>query len=73
MENSSVVLEKVCEYLYYFQKNIGQKDVPDMDIPPELILEIMVAADYLNSMGSPHGAFMLYGRQLSFLLMSCIV
>ena len=47
-DNSGVVLEKVCEYLYYNEKYKGVKDVPDMDIPPELCLELLMAADYLN-------------------------
>ena len=45
---SGVVLEKVCEYLLYNLKNKDQKDVPDMEIPPELCLELLMAADYLN-------------------------
>ena len=48
MTCSGVVLEKVCEYLYYNLKNKDQKDVPDMEIPPELCLELLMAADYLN-------------------------
>lgn len=43
-----MVLEKVCEYLYYNEKYKDAKDVPDMDIPPELCLELLMAADYLN-------------------------
>ncbi|KAF3035020.1 hypothetical protein E8E12_005775 [Didymella heteroderae] len=43
-----VVLEKVCEYLYYNQKHADSKDVSDMDIPPELCLELLIAADYLD-------------------------
>jgi len=43
------VLEKVCEYFYYNEKYKNAKDVPDMDIPPELCLELLMAADYLNS------------------------
>jgi transcription elongation factor B subunit 1 len=43
-----VVLEKVCEYLYYNQKHAEAKDVSDMDIPPELCLELLIAADYLD-------------------------
>ncbi|KAK5130333.1 elongin C [Cryomyces antarcticus] len=50
---SGVVLEKVCEYLYYHEKFRDQKDVPDMDIPPELCLELLMAADYLNGGTSP--------------------
>ena len=42
------MLEKVCEYLYYNLKHARAKDVPDMDIPPELCLELLMAADYLN-------------------------
>lgn len=47
-EINGVVLEKVCEYLYYNEKYKDAKDVPDMDIPPELCLELLMAADYLN-------------------------
>jgi hypothetical protein len=46
--HSGVVLEKVCEYLYYNQKHSESKDVSDMDIPPELCLELLIAADYLD-------------------------
>ncbi|KAI9713500.1 MAG: hypothetical protein M1820_000882 [Bogoriella megaspora] len=45
---NGVVLEKVCEYLYYNEKNKDVKDVPDPDIPPELCLELLMAADYLD-------------------------
>jgi hypothetical protein len=43
-----MVLEKVCEYLYYHEKHKNSREVPDMDIPPELCLELLLAADYLN-------------------------
>lgn len=46
--SSGVVLEKVCEYLYYNLKHKDEKDVPDMEIPPELCLELLMAADYLH-------------------------
>lgn len=49
MQHSGVVLEKVCEYFYYNEKYKDQKDVPDMEIPPELCLELLMAADYLNT------------------------
>lgn len=42
------MLEKVCEYLYYNEKHKDSKDVADMDIPAELCLELLMAADYLN-------------------------
>ncbi|GAB7338707.1 hypothetical protein MBLNU457_5427t2 [Dothideomycetes sp. NU457] len=45
---NGLVLEKVCEYFYYFEKYQDAKDVPEMDIPPELCLELLMAADYLN-------------------------
>ncbi|RAK86305.1 transcriptional elongation regulator [Aspergillus costaricaensis CBS 115574] len=50
LENiSGIVLEKVCEYFCYNEKNKNQTYVPDMDIPPELCLELLMAADYLDA------------------------
>lgn len=49
MNYSGVVLEKICEYFLYNEKNTGQENVQDMDIPPELCLELLMAADYLDS------------------------
>jgi transcription elongation factor B subunit 1 len=46
--NSGIVLEKVAEYLYFNHKNRNREDVPDMEIPPELCLELLMAADYLD-------------------------
>ena len=43
-----MVLEKVCQYLYYNQKHKDNKAVPDMEIEPELCLELLMAADYLD-------------------------
>lgn len=45
---NGVVLEKICEYLMYNLRNQGEKDVPDMEIPKELCLELLMAADYLD-------------------------
>lgn len=42
------MLEKVCEYFYYNEKYKDSKDVPDMDFPTELSLELLMAADYLD-------------------------
>jgi hypothetical protein len=62
---SGVVLEKVCEYLYYNQKHADSKDVSDMDIPPELCLELLIAADFLDGVLPPsiHIAHHSYGPQ----------
>lgn len=42
------MLEKVCEYLYYNEKHKDAKDVAEMELPTELALELLMAADYLN-------------------------
>jgi len=47
-EINGIVLEKVAEYFYYNYKNRNQEDVPDMEIPPELCLELLMAADFLD-------------------------
>ena len=50
LENiSGVVLEKVVEYFYYNERTRDSVGVPDMDIPPELCLELLMAADYLDT------------------------
>ncbi|KAI2632469.1 Skp1 family protein [Hypomontagnella submonticulosa] len=47
-EISGIVLEKIVEYFHYWYKNRGREDVPDMDIPVEICLELLVAADFLK-------------------------
>ncbi|KAK3314698.1 BTB/POZ protein [Apodospora peruviana] len=47
-EVSGVILEKVVEYFHFWYKNRDKEDVPDMDIPVELCLELLVAADYFG-------------------------
>jgi len=50
LENmNGVVLSKVVEYFYYSEKNKDATGVPDMDIPSELCLELLMAADYLDT------------------------
>lgn len=44
---SSIVLEKVVEYLIYWYRYQDKEDVPDMDIPVHLCLELLTAADFL--------------------------
>ncbi|KAJ5611223.1 hypothetical protein N7510_007942 [Penicillium lagena] len=46
---AGIVLEKVCEYFLYNEKHKDQTNVPDMEIPPELCLELLMAADYLDT------------------------
>ncbi|KAF2668030.1 putative Elongin-C [Microthyrium microscopicum] len=45
---SGTVLEKVCEYLYYKDRYQGMTNVPDLEIAPEVSLELALAADYLD-------------------------
>ena len=47
--SSGVVLETVCEYFLYNERNRDAKDAPEMDIPVELALELVIAVDYLDS------------------------
>lgn len=43
------MLEKVVEYFYYNEKNRENASVGDMDIPADLCLELLMAADYLDT------------------------
>ena len=36
--------------MLYNEKNKDARDVSDMEIPPELSLELLMAADFLNGM-----------------------
>jgi transcription elongation factor B subunit 1 len=45
---SSVVLDKVVDYFHYWYRYRNSDDVPDMDIPVEICLELLSAADYLG-------------------------
>ena len=46
--DSGAVLEKVTEYMQYWYQNKDKEDVPDMDIPVDLCLEVLMAADFLG-------------------------
>ncbi|KAB8293928.1 hypothetical protein MFRU_006g02940 [Monilinia fructicola] len=48
-EINGIVLEKVAEYFYYSYKYRNSENVPDMEIPAELCLELLMAADYLDT------------------------
>ena len=43
-----MVLEKVAEYFNYWYKYRNQQNVPEMEVPVELCLELLMAADYLG-------------------------
>jgi elongin-C len=43
----------VVEYFHYWYRNRDREDVADMDIPVELCLELLVAADYLGLDSKP--------------------
>ncbi|EEB08078.2 elongin C [Schizosaccharomyces japonicus yFS275] len=47
-EIRSDLLEKVCDYMHYNFTYKNQTDVPDFDIPPEMVLELLVASAYLD-------------------------
>ncbi|CAK7219425.1 elongin C [Sporothrix bragantina] len=47
-EINAPVLEKVVEYFQYWYKNKDREDVPDIEIPTEMCLELLMAADYLG-------------------------
>ncbi|KAI1506347.1 Skp1 family protein [Biscogniauxia marginata] len=45
---NGIVLEKVVEYFNYWYKYRDREDVPDMEIPVELCLELLTVADFLQ-------------------------
>ncbi|KAK0740752.1 BTB/POZ protein [Schizothecium vesticola] len=47
-EINADVLDKVVEYFLYWHKNVDKPNVPDMDIPPEICLQLLQAADFLG-------------------------
>lgn len=51
LENiSGAVLEKVVEYFYYAEKFAGAEGgVADMEMPADMCLELLMAADYLDA------------------------
>merc|ERR1711977_692637 len=49
-EISATVLEKVCQYFHYKLQftSMGQQAIPDFVIEPEIALELLMAANYLD-------------------------
>ncbi|KAJ9157036.1 hypothetical protein NKR19_g3933 [Coniochaeta hoffmannii] len=45
---SGAVLEYVAQYMQYWYMYKDKEDVPDMDIPVDLCLEVLMAADFLR-------------------------
>ncbi|KAK4226964.1 BTB/POZ protein [Podospora fimiseda] len=52
-EIRAAVLEKVAEYFHYWFQNKDKDDVPDMIIPVEICLELLMAADFLGLDAKP--------------------
>ncbi|SPO03856.1 related to Elongin C transcription elongation factor [Cephalotrichum gorgonifer] len=47
-EISGDIMEKVVEYFHYWYRYRDSTTVPDLEIPTELCLELLVAADFLG-------------------------
>ncbi|KAL2265271.1 hypothetical protein VTJ83DRAFT_6371 [Remersonia thermophila] len=56
-EISGVVLEKVVDYFHYWYRNRDKENVPDMEIPAEMCLELLMAANYFNLEPGPGQAW----------------
>ncbi|KAL2160209.1 hypothetical protein VTH06DRAFT_1865 [Thermothelomyces fergusii] len=52
-EISAHVLEKVVDYFHYWYRNRDKENVPDMEIPVEMCLELLTAAHFLNLESMP--------------------
>ncbi|GAB4823301.1 hypothetical protein N2152v2_010347 [Parachlorella kessleri] len=50
-EISTPVLEKVCQYFYYKLRyqNTASKNIPEFKVNPEMALELLMAANYLDT------------------------
>ena len=51
--NSGEILEVVADYLMYAERYKNEREVPDMEIPIELTLDVLLAADYLDGEFAP--------------------
>ena len=46
---NALILEKVIQYMYYKKKNSNSNSrIPDFNIEPEIALELLMAANYLD-------------------------
>ncbi|CAI7903197.1 unnamed protein product [Closterium sp. NIES-54] len=51
-EISTPILEKLCQYFYYklrYSNPANQKNIPEFKIEPEIALELLMAANYLDT------------------------
>eukprot|EP00043_Microstomoeca_roanoka_P015159 m.151358 g.151358 ORF g.151358 m.151358 type:complete len:107 (+) comp16198_c1_seq1:40-360(+) len=49
-EIRGTILERVCIYLYYKKRyDKSKSDLPDFDIKPEIVLELLMAANFLDA------------------------
>eukprot|EP00798_Chlamydomonas_sp_ICE-L_P030349 gene30349-35353_t len=50
-EISTPILEKVCQYFYYKLRyqNSTTKNIPEFKVPPEVALELLMAANFLDA------------------------
>eukprot|EP00850_Spirogloea_muscicola_P018726 SM000175S03273 [mRNA] locus=s175:19904:20653:+ [translate_table: standard] len=49
---STPILEKLCQYFYYklrYSDPANQKNIPEFKIDPEIALELLMAANYLDT------------------------
>ncbi|KAI9888821.1 MAG: hypothetical protein M1814_006224 [Vezdaea aestivalis] len=51
---SGFVLGKIVEYFCYNEKFKETEEPPEFEIPPEMCLELLMAADYLDSKQPPN-------------------
>eukprot|EP00271_Cylindrocystis_brebissonii_P014136 TRINITY_DN35386_c0_g1_i1.p1 TRINITY_DN35386_c0_g1~~TRINITY_DN35386_c0_g1_i1.p1 ORF type:complete len:136 (-),score=31.23 TRINITY_DN35386_c0_g1_i1:443-850(-) len=51
-EITAPILEKLCQYFYYklrYSQPANQKNIPEFKIEPEIALELLMAANYLDT------------------------
>lgn len=48
MPYSGAVLEYIAQYMQYWYMYKDKEDVPDMDVPVDMCLEVLMAADFLR-------------------------
>lgn len=72
MRCSGDIMEKAVEYFHYWYRYRESKSVPDMDIPVELCLELLVAADFLGLDGMAFSPSTLWRTRSCSVLLTCL-